>query len=362
MTPRVDRPVLPPSAYDRPIESWAGTFREWGLPAFRSAQLVRWLHLPAETFDTMTDLPASLRSRLATEFRDLAGTAVVEEEGRADVGTSKLLLRLGDGEHVESVLIPARDRMTVCVSSQVGCAFHCAFCASGAMGFTRHLTRGEIVAQALRAAQRLGRRPDNVVFMGIGEPLDNYDEVLGAIRTLNHPEGLGIGARRITVSTCGVVPGIRRLAGEGLQIELSVSLHAPTDEQRSELMPVNRSWPIAELLRACADYTSATDRIVTFEYTLVRGFNDSPRDAKALVSLLRGLKCRVNLIPLNPTRHFPGETPPESTLYGFRDFLMASRLNATLRVSRGGGIDAACGQLRLRRLGSAVSSAHRAQP
>ncbi len=339
-----------PSAYDVAPGDWAGVLRDWGEQPFRAGQLVKWLYGGAASFDAMTNLPSPLRRRLAESYADLDATARLEERGRADVGTSKLLLRLADGECVESVVIPARDRATVCVSCQVGCAFGCAFCASGAMGFTRNLTRGEIVAQALRAAESIGRRPDNVVFMGIGEPMSNYDEVLGAIRTLNDPAGLGIGARRITVSTCGVVPGIRRLASEGLQIELSVSLHAPTDAQRSELMPVNRRWPLAELLAACADYTAATDRIVTFEYTLVRGFNDSPRDARELVRLLRPLKCRVNLIPLNPTAHFAGETPPESTLHGFRDYLMDAHVNATLRVSRGGGIDAACGQLRLRRL------------
>ena len=339
-----------PSAYDLTAESWQELCREWDLPAFRARQLLHALYQPVPAFRDMTNLPAPLRERLAASFTDLDATAALVETGQADVGTAKLLLRLADGQLVESVVIPARDRATVCVSSQVGCAFRCAFCASGAMGFTRNLSRGEIIAQALRAHMLLGRRPDNVVFMGIGEPMANYDEVLAAIRVLNAPDGLGIGARRITVSTCGVVPGIRRLANEGIQIELSVSLHAPTDAQRSELMPVNRRWPLAELLPACADYIAATDRIVTFEYTLVRGFNDSPRDARALVALLRGLKCRVNLIPLNPTPHFPGERPDEATLRGFRDFLMAAHINTTLRVSRGGGIDAACGQLRLRRL------------
>ena len=339
-----------PSAYDLPAESWQELCREWDLPAFRARQILHALYQPVPAFRDMTNLPAPLRERLAASFADLDATAALVETGQADVGTAKLLLRLFDGQLVESVVIPARDRATVCVSSQVGCAFHCAFCASGAMGFTRNLSRGEIIAQALRAHMLLGRRPDNVVFMGIGEPMANYGEVLAAIRVLNAPDGLGIGARRITVSTCGVVPGIRRLANEGIQIELSVSLHAPTDAQRSELMPVNRRWPLAELLPACADYTASTDRIVTFEYTLVRGFNDAPCDARALVALLRGLKCRVNLIPLNPTPHFPGERPDDATLRGFRDFLMAAHINTTLRVSRGGGIDAACGQLRLRRL------------
>ncbi len=339
-----------PSAYDLAPDSWAERLAEWGEKPFRAAQLVQWLYAPTASFAAMSNLPASLRDRLSAEFLDLDGTAKVEDEGMADVGTRKLLLRLHDGQCVETVVIPSRERRTVCVSSQVGCAFHCAFCASGAMGFTRNLSRGEIVAQALRAEIAIGRRPDNVVFMGIGEPFANYDEVVAAVRTLNAPNGLGIGARRITISTCGVVPGIQRLAGEGLQAELSVSLHAPTDAQRSELMPVNRRWPLEQLIATCAEYTRQTDRIVTFEYTLVRDFNDSPADARALVRLLRGLKCRVNLIPLNPTEHFPGQTPPLSTLRGFQAFLQDAHVNTTLRVSRGGGMDAACGQLRLRRL------------
>ncbi len=356
MTPRRNLDAPTPSAYDLAPGDWSALCQERGLPAFRAGQIVRWLYQPVPGFEAMTDLPGALRAELAAAYRGLDATAVLEEAGRADVGTQKLLLRLADGAFVESVVIPAaRGRTTVCVSSQVGCAFRCAFCASGALGFTRNLSAGEIVAQVLRAAERIGHRPDNVVFMGTGEPLANYDAALAAVRALNDPAGLGIGARRITISTCGVVPGIRRLATEGLQVELSVSLHAPTDAQRSELMPVNRSYPIADLLAACADYTAATDRIVTFEYTLVRGFNDSPADARALVRLLRPLKCRVNLIPLNPTEHFPGRTPPESTLYGFRDYLMDAHLNATLRVSRGGGIDAACGQLHLRRLGRRAS-------
>lgn len=341
-----------PSAYDIPLDQWPTVCRDQHLPAFRAKQLQRWLYKPVNGFGEMSDLPAALRETFAQTWRGLDETASIEDVGQADVGTRKLLLRLSDGHFVESVIIPAKDRATACLSSQVGCGFRCAFCASGALGFTRNLTRGEILAQALRISQVLERHPDNIVFMGIGEPLANYDEVLAAIRVLNAPDGLGIGARRMTLSTCGVVPGIRRLATEGLQIELSVSLHAPTNEQRSELMPVNRSWPMDDLLRACAEYTEATDRIVTFEYTLVRGFNDSPRDARALISLLRGMKCRVNLIPLNPTEHFPGQRPSEATLYGFRDALQSAHINTTLRLSRGGGIDAACGQLRLRRLGA----------
>lgn len=339
------------SAYDLPLADWSSLLHSLGLPAFRASQVRRWLYKPVLGFHEMSDLPQDLRTTLATSYRGLHETAALEDQAHtSENGTQKLLFRLADNHLVESVLIPARDRLTLCLSSQVGCGFHCAFCASGALGFTRNLSRGEILAQALHCTLIHGKRPDNIVFMGIGEPFANYDEVLAAIRVLNDPNALGIGARRITLSTCGVVPGIQRLASEGLQIELSVSLHAPTDAQRSELMPVNRTYPIRELLDACDAYTQATDRIVTFEYTLVQHFNDSPRDARTLIALLRGHKCRVNLIPLNPTEHFPGKRPPDSTLYGFRDALLCAHINTTLRLSRGATIDAACGQLRLRRI------------
>ena len=341
-----------PSAYDVAPGDWARVLRGWGEQPFRAGQLVKWLYGGAASFDAMTNLPSPLRRRLAESYADLDATARLEERGRADVGTSKLLLRLADGECVESVVIPARDRATVCVSCQVGCAFGCAFCASGAMGFTRNLTRGEIVAQALRAAESIGRRPDNVVFMGIGEPFLNYDATLAAARRMNDPapDGLGIGARRITVSTCGVVPGIERFAGEGRQFELSVSLHAPTDEQRAALMPVDRKWPLGVLVPACRAYTERTGRIVTFEYTLVAGFNDRPEDARALLALLKPFPSRVNLIPLNPVKEFSGRTPSAAACEAFRAALERGGLNATLRRSKGRGVNASCGQLRRARI------------
>ena len=213
--------------------------------------------------------------------------------------------------------------------------------------------RAEIAAQAARAARLLGRRPDNVVFMGIGEPFLNYDAALAAARRMNDPapDGLGIGARRITVSTCGVVPGIERFAGEGRQFELSVSLHAPTDEQRAALMPVDRKWPLGVLVPACRAYTERTGRIVTFEYTLVAGFNDRPEDARALLALLRPFPSRVNLIPLNPVKEFSGRTPSAATCEAFRAALERGGLNATLRRSKGRGVNASCGQLRRARIG-----------
>ena len=325
-----------------------------GAPAFRARQLAEWLWArPVASWDAMTNLPKDLRAALSRRFLDLDGTLAVVEVAGTGGGTRKILSRLADGELVETVIIPARDRATVCVSSQVGCAMGCAFCASGRNGCARNLSAGEIAAQVARAAVLLGRRPDNVVFMGMGEPFANYDNALAAARRLNAPVpgGAGIGARRITFSTCGIVPGIRRFAEEGVQFELSVSLHAPTDALRGALMPVNARWPLAELVPAVRAYTEKTGRIVTFGYTLVAGFNDAPEHARLLLALVRGFPCRVNLIPLNPVPGFEGRAPAPADCEAFRAFLERHGLNATLRRSKGRGVDASCGQLRRRRIG-----------
>ena len=338
-------------------EELAEAVREAGGERFRARQLAEWLWTRfAARWDEMANLPRALRAALAERWLDLDGALATEEvAGEEGTGTRKILSRLADGELVETVLIPAaKDRRTVCVSSQVGCGCGCAFCASGLNGCTRSLSAGEIAAQAARAARLLGRRPDNVVFMGIGEPFLNYDAALAAARRMNDPapDGLGIGARRITISTCGVVPGIERFAGEGRQFELSVSLHAPTDEQRAALMPVDRKWPIGVLIPACRAYTERTGRIVTFEYTLVAGFNDRPDDARALLALLRPFPSRVNLIPLNPVKEFSGRTPSAAACEAFRAALERGGLNATLRRSKGRGVNASCGQLRRARIGA----------
>ena len=332
--------------------------REQRLPGFRAKQIWEWLYVKrVSSFEEMENLPAPLRALLGDEFR-IRGPEKIGTKG-APGETQKLLLKLADGELIETVVIPAprRQRNTVCVSSQVGCLFGCAFCASGQKGVIRNLSAGEIVGQVLVAAELLGRRPDNVVFMGIGEPFDNYDEVLRAIRILNHPDGLCIGARRITVSTCGVVPGIQRLAEEGLQVELSVSLHAPDSETRSRIMPVNESWPLDELLSACADYTAKTRRIITFEYTLIKGLNDSAEQARQLTRLLKKFPCRVNLIPLSPVEEFDGERPDSGTMKAFCQTLEKAGINTTLRDSKGSALKAACGQLRARRTGSSDGGA-----
>lgn len=318
-----------------------------GQPAYRAGQLWAWLYVRRITeWSGMKNLPASLREALAARF-DLVPVKLLEKQGES-TGTRKILVGLRDGECVEEVLIPAKDRKTVCVSSQVGCRFACAFCASGKGGYVRNLESGEILGEFLLAWGEDGERPSNLVFMGMGEPFDNYDAVLKSIRILNDPEGINLGARHITVSTSGVIPGIDRLAGEGIQVELSVSLHAPDDALRSRLMPVNRKYPLVDLMAACGRYAAATRRIITFEYTLIRGVNDGRAQAQALAKLLKPVGGRVNLIPLSPVDGFEGQAPAPGAAELFMEILGKAGINATTRISKGGKIDAACGQLRLR--------------
>jgi 23S rRNA (adenine2503-C2)-methyltransferase len=365
----VSIPSRRPSAWGVLPAEWKPLCKELGLPAFRAEQIVTGLYQNfALSWQEITPLPADLRAALAERF-DLAPPETVHVHDSPD-GVRKLLLQCADGERVESVLIPSKDRMTQCISTQVGCDFRCAFCASGQLGCVRDLTAGEIVGQVMaacallrnpapprdaRPAPRDARlplpRPGNIVVMGMGEPFDNYDNVLRALRILNDQKGLNIGARHITLSTCGIVPGIQRLAGEGIQFELSVSLHAPDDGLRSGLMPVNRRWPVAELLAACRAYFEKTSRVVTFEYTLVKDLNDRPPHAGALIRLLRGMPCKVNLIPLSPVDGFAGGRPEDRVCLAFLDALLKAGIATTLRKSRGRDVDAACGQLRLRHPG-----------
>ena len=367
-----NQPEQLPAAWGLTLDDWRLMCADLRIPAYRAKQI--WCGLQEHVIRSwaeLSSLPADLRHALAEQFA--VDVLTVVEINETPDGVRKFLDRCRDGELIESVLIPTEDRWTLCISSQAGCAYACAFCASGKAGFVRNLTAGEIVGQALLATRwmretapkqdaaagapaRPGRgrppllRPGNIVVMGMGEPLANYDEVLKALRILNAPDGLNIGARHITISTCGLAPGIRRLADEGFQFELSVSLHAPNDALRSRIMPVNKRWPLQELLSTCQDYTHKTNRIVTFEYTLVRGLNDQPEHAQELVSRLRGWKCCVNLIPLSPVAEFAGEAPDDRTCEAFQMTLKRAGIQATFRRSRGRGVDAACGQLRLRRL------------
>lgn len=322
-----------------------------GEKKFRASQLENWLYVRfARSFDEMSNLPGSFRRFLCENFLSPCETLSLLETAADRSGTVKYLWRLCDGELIETVGIPSGERMTVCVSSQAGCGFGCAFCASCKNGFSRNLDCAEIVAQAALVSAQAGGKPDNIVFMGIGEPFANYDNVLAAARRFNGC--FGIGARKITVSTCGVVPGILRYACEPEQFELAVSLHAPDDEMRSRLMPVNRRWPIRELMAACREYTARTNRIVTFEYILVDGLNCSRRHASELLALLKDLKCRVNLIPLNPVNGFSWRAPSREICRAFGEFLTSHGLNTTLRHSRGGNVNASCGQLRRARASS----------
>ena len=293
--------------------------------------------------------PRALRERLAEALPltlDLAGSSVSHD----GMTVKWLWTCVSDGAQVETVLMRSPTRSTVCVSSQAGCAMACTFCATGQAGFERHLTVGEIVEQVARAAHESPERVGNVVFMGMGEPLANYDATVGALERLHGD--FGISARRLTVSTVGVVPGIRRLAAEPLAVTLAVSLHAPDDELRNQLVPLNRRYPIAEVLDAAADFAGAKGRRITFEYACIAGVNDRPGQADALATLLRQFPgaggAHVNLIPLNPTAGFTGGPAPAARLRQFADRLQARGVTATVRRNRGTDIDAACGQLRAR--------------
>lgn len=321
----------------------------WGQPRYRADQMWHWLYVSqVSSIDEMRNLPAALRTQLGGQFVVSAVTPLGSQHS-ADGHTEKVLLQLADGETVEAVLMDYDGRRTVCVSSQVGCAVRCAFCATGLGGWTRDLSAGEIVEQILYFSRQLkaaGQAVSNVVYMGMGEPLLNYEAVRQSIAILNDPAGYNLGARRVTVSTAGVVPGIERLAGEGLPIGLAVSLHAATDELRSRLVPVNRRYPLGRLIPACRAYAERTHRRVTFEYALIDGMNDTLAQADALSDLLRGLLCHVNLIPVNPVPELPYRPSPYERVVAFERRLRGQGVNATLRVSRGADIQAGCGQLR----------------
>ena len=330
-------------------EEWKPILTERGLRAFRADQILQSLYRDYITdWDQATTLPKDFRESLKTEF-PITKAETLDVSTSSD-GTQKLLIGFEDGNAVETVLIPATGRFTQCISTQVGCPMGCAFCASGSRGVVRSLTADEIVAEYM-VGRRLGEIT-NIVVMGMGEPFMNYDETMRALKLINAGKGPNLGARHITLSTCGVVPGFAKLAAEGIQFELSVSLHAPNDTLRNELMPVNKRWPIDELLTACADYTTKTKRIITFEYTVIKGVNDSRACAEELARQVRRVPmAKVNLIPLSPVSHRPDfKTPDDQTLLMFLDVLMKNRVQTMLRRSRGKDANAACGQLRLRHL------------
>jgi len=328
-----------------------------GVKPFQGRQIFRWIHKKRVfDFSQMTDLALDLRTRLAEGYRVGEAEPTDTQRSRRSHGTRKALLRLSDGETVEAVLIREKERSTLCLSTQVGCAVKCSFCATGLHGYKRNLSPSEIIDQALylMSDSDVGDRTPNIVFMGMGEPFRNYDATIKAVRLLMEGEGMGIGARKITVSTAGEVDGIRKFTREDWQVRLSVSLHAANDELRSELVPLNRKYPLRKLMAAVHEYVAETGRQLTFEWALLNGVNDRPEDARELVRLIRGTKASVNLIPYNPVSGL-GYTPPSrERCIAFRDVLVERSVACTLRKERGQDIDAACGQLR-RRMEAAAS-------
>ncbi len=336
-------------------DALAAWLDEAGEPSFRAGQILEWVwKKKAASFDAMSNLPAALREKLAASFR-LGALHHTTTQGSEDT-TRKFLFRLHDGRYVESVLIPANpalygeksDRRTLCVSSQVGCAYGCKFCASGLDGFTRHLDPAEIAGQVLAAEQLSGERVDSLVFMGMGEPLANLDNLLAAISLITGEKTLHLGARHLTISTSGLVPQIRQLAEHPQQIRLAISLHGATDDVRQQIMPINRKWPVAELFDALDYWNSRKNQKLTLEYILIEGVNDSLEQAAILARHARRLHAKVNLIPYNTVEGLDWKRPSDTRCRAFRDILKNAGVSATLRLEKGHDIDAACGQLRLK--------------
>ena len=356
-------------------EELEAQFQEWEQPAYRVPQLLDWLYQRrATSWDAMSNLPRALRDRLRDNYT-LQTLTLARKQGSRDT-TQKFLWQLADGAYIESVLIPANpalygeasDRHTLCISTQVGCAYGCRFCASGLEGWKRNLAPHEIIEQILaveRWAQTQPPEPaaagetgpvaapadrlvNNIVVMGMGEPLANYQNLLAALRTLNAPWGGGIGARRITISTSGLAPQIRQLAAEPLQFRLAISLHGASDEVRNQIMPVNKKYPLRELTAACEDYQRIKGRMITLEYILIAGVNDRPEQTRPLAALAKKLFAKVNLIPYNTVEGLPWQRPEEAVCEAFLAALEGQNVTATLRREKGHDIDAACGQLRLK--------------
>lgn len=337
-----------PLVYDLDLDQLKERMQSWGEPAYRAKQVWQGIYCQLwQSPQEFTTLPASLREKLANglRFSGLAPAAVLKSSDRQTV---KTLFHLQDHFSIEAVLMRYEHRQTLCISSQSGCAMGCAFCATGQMGFKRHLSSGEIVEQVLYYARQLkteGKAVTNVVVMGMGEPFHNYDNTLAAIDRLNHPDGFNLGARRFTISTVGLVPMIRQFAAEKRQINLAISLHASDDKLRSSMMPVNQKYPITELMQACREYVESTNRRLTFEWALIQGVNDTPEQAQALAHLLKGMLCHVNVIPLNPTHRFSGTGSTRERAEAFRAELEKAGIPCTVRLRRGVDIQAGCGQL-----------------
>ncbi len=341
-----------PSVFDLSFDQLAALVAEWGLPAFRVKQIWGWIYQRlAGSFAEMTDLPKPLRQRLESELQFGTLTPALDLFSH-DHTTNKILFRLSDGRQVETVRMRYADRRTTCISTQAGCAMGCVFCATGQMGFDRNLSAGEIVEQVLWFARLLQKEElalTNIVVMGMGEPLHNYEATLAAVDRLTDPASFNFGSRRITISTVGLVPMIKRFAAEKRQVNLAVSLHAATDALRGELLPINRKYPLPVLMAACHEYVEQTGRRISFEWALIQGKNDSPEQARALARLVSRpkLNCHVNIIPLNPTRDYAGAASTRERVADFKQILTEHNIPCTVRVRRGIDINAGCGQLRV---------------
>ncbi len=330
------------------IEELTAYIGSIGEKPFRAKQLYEWMHKKlAADFDEMTNLPKSLRERL-TEEASLETLHIETVQTSKEDGTKKYLFRAKDGEYIESVRMVYKHGVSVCVSSQIGCRMGCKFCASTRNGLSRNLTAGEILEQVYRIERDTGERVSHVVVMGMGEPFDNYDAVVRFLRLISDENGLNIGQRNLTVSTCGLVPGIDRFAEEGLQVTLALSLHASTQEKRLELMPIAKSYEIREVVAACRRFFETTGRRITFEYAMAAGVNDSAEDARALRDLIGDMNCHINLIPINPVTESGFRETPREAVEAFRVKLEKYGINGTIRRELGRDIDGACGQLRAR--------------
>ena len=327
------------------IKEMSGLFKDMGQPGFRAKQVYTWLHKGVRSYDEMTNLPKSLRDRLAEDYPILAPKVIRKQESQRD-GTIKYLWQLSDGNCVETVLMRYHYGNTVCISTEVGCRMGCAFCASTLGGLVRRLEPFEMLDQVLFTQVDSGQPISHIVLMGIGEPLDNFDNVMRFLELVNSPEGMNISMRHISLSTCGLVPMIDKLAEKKLQLTLSVSLHAPNDGVRDTIMPVNKAFPSELLLDACRRYYAATSRRISFEYAMIDGVNDSEADAKELLRRLKGLPAHFNLIPLNHVEESPLKPSSKAAIARFQKTLEDGGIPATVRRTLGGDIDASCGQLR----------------
>lgn len=334
---------------DYNLEELKEELKSIGEKPFRAEQIFKWLYQDkVKSFDDMTNLSLELREKLKENYT-ICNFKILKKQESAD-GTKKYLFDVLDGNAIETVLMSYHHGYSICVSSQIGCKMGCKFCASTGIKFVRSLTSGEIVEQILAVEQDENIRISNIVFMGIGEPLDNFDNVINAVKIINNPKGLNIGARHISISTSGLVPMIYKLAEQNTQCTLSISLHATTNEKRSSMMPVNNAYNIEELIQACKDYIKVTNRRISFEYALAKDNNDNLEDAKRLVKLLKGMLCHVNLIPINKIENGEYTKSSNENIIKFRDYLNDHGIVATIRRELGSDIDAACGQLRRKNL------------